>query len=281
MAPKPLWRNAVSTLLLGTRGSDLARAQAHIVSGLLARAHPDLEIELRILSSEGDERSDRDLTDPGTPGKGLFTKWLDEALLRNEIRLAVHSLKDLPVDLICGLALGAIPERANPSEVLVSKHPGGLAGLPPRARVATSSVRRVRFLRHIRPDLVPVSIRGNIPTRLEKLCGMDGLDGLILAKAGLDRLGPQTVPEGLTVTVEPEILPAPGQGALGVVCRADDAEVLHLLTAIHHENTARCVHAERDLLRTLGGGCAAPLGALAEIRNGQLALRSMGFEDLP
>jgi hydroxymethylbilane synthase len=263
--------------LLGTRGSDLALTQATIVRNLLQARIPDLVVETKIIKTIGDERLDIDLANPGSLDKGLFTKQLEDALLAGEIDAAVHSLKDLPVELPPGLVLGAVTERADASDVLVSKHPGGLAGLPSGANLATSSARREKLLRYLRPDLQTSAIRGNVPTRLRKLADSTALDGLVLAKAGLDRLGGGVVPKGLHVTVEPELLPAPGQGALGLECRAGDDWILQCLAAIHHAPTARCVHAERRLLQALGGGCAVPLGAHATLVNDQVVLRSIYF----
>ena len=270
----------MNRIILGTRGSDLAMAQSRLVASALQDAHPGLDVETRVIKTTGDLRLDVDLARPGSLEKGLFTKELEEALLRSEIDLAVHSLKDLPVKLPAGLALGAITERADPSDVLVSRHDGGISGLPGKALVATSSPRRTSQLKHLRPDVRIVGIRGNVPTRLRKLADDATLDGLLLAKAGLDRLG-DIIPSGLTVTIEKELLPAPGQGALGIECREADGPILKILAAIHHQDTARCVNAERALLLALGGGCSLPLGALAEIRNGQVCLRSVFFGDLP
>lgn len=267
-------------IVLGTRGSDLALAQSRLVASALENAHAGLEVELRIVRTTGDVRLDVDLARPGALEKGLFTKELEEALLSKEIDFAVHSLKDLPVCIPQGLALGAITERADPSDALVSKHEGGIAGLPSGAVVATSSPRRTRQLLHLRPDLRVESIRGNVPTRIRKLEERPALDALLLAKAGLDRLG-DIVPSGLTVTIEKDLLPAPGQGALGIECRENDAPVLEILAAIHHEQTALCVNAERALLLALGGGCSLPLGTLAELRNGEICLRSVLFSDAP
>ena len=264
----------MNKILLGTRGSDLALAQARIVAEKLRAAHPSLEVETRIIKTTGDRRLDVSLAAPGSLEKGLFTKELEEALLAREIDFAVHSLKDLPTEQPSGLALGAILERADPSDVLVTKNPGGLTGLTPNACVATSSPRRKAQLLQLRPDLRVAEIRGNVPTRLRKLAEDPALDGLLLAKAGLDRLGPGVVPAGLHVTVLPEILPAPGQGAIAVECRAGDTDTLGFLQALHHEDTARCVQEERRLLQELGGGCSLPFGALAVIENGELRVRT-------
>jgi hydroxymethylbilane synthase len=264
----------MNKIFLGTRGSDLALAQARIVSEKLRAAHPGLEVETRIVKTTGDRRLDVSLSAPGSLEKGLFIKELEEALLAREIDCAVHSLKDLPTEQPSGLTIGAILERADPSDVLVTKFAGGLAALPAAACVATSSPRRKAQLLKLRPDLCVVDIRGNVPTRLRKLAEDPGLAGLLLAKAGLDRLGSGVVPDGLHVNVIGEILPAPGQGAIAVECRDGDTETLRALQALHHEDTARCVREERRLLQELGGGCSLPFGALAVIENGELSVRT-------
>lgn len=264
----------MNTLILGTRGSDLALAQTRIVMEKLRAAHPRLAVEMRIIRTTGDRRLDVSLASPGPLEKGLFTKELEEALLGREIDAAVHSLKDLPTEQPAGLAIGAILERADPSDVLVSKREGGLAALPQGACVATSSPRRRAQLLRLRPDVKVVEIRGNVPTRLRKLSEAPAMDGLLLAKAGLDRLGTGVVPEGLFVAVVPEILPAPGQGAIAVECRDNDTETLGALQVLHHEDTARCVTEERRLLQGLGGGCSLPFAALAVVENGELRVRS-------
>jgi len=264
----------VSRIILGTRGSDLALTQTRMVEALLKAAHPDLTVEILIIKTTGDKRLDISLAQPGMLDKGLFTKELEEALSRGEIHAAVHSLKDLPTELPEGFSVGAILERADPADLLITKQPGGLAALKSGAVVATSSPRRQVQLLHLRSDLQVVEIRGNVPTRLRKLAENPELDGLILAKAGLDRLGHHIIPEGLEISVLTEMLPAPGQGAIGIECRTDDIETQRWLAAIHHEDTARCVNAERDLLRSLGGGCSLPFGALATIMNGELILKT-------
>lgn len=268
----------MSRIILGTRGSDLALAQTRIVTEKLHAAHPSLEVETSIIKTTGDQRLDVSLHSPGPLEKGLFTKELEEALLAGKIDAAVHSLKDLPTTQPDGLAIGAILERADPRDVLVSKRDGGLAALPAGARVATSSPRRKAQLLHLRPDLRVVEIRGNVPTRLQKLARDPEMDGLLLARAGLDRLGPGVVPAGLHTTTIDEILPAPGQGAIAVECRAEDPETRRILLSIHHEETARCVTAERNLLRSLGGGCSLPLGVLARIENGEIRLQTFWLD---
>jgi len=268
----------MTTLTLGTRGSDLARAQARLVAAQLQAAHPVLTVKTEVIKTTGDQRLDVSLSAPGSLEKGLFTKELEEALLAGTIDAAVHSLKDLPTELPAGLSLGAILERADPADVLVSRTPRGLDALAQGATVATSSPRRKAQLLQLRPDLVVVEIRGNVPTRLRKLAENPSLDGLLLAKAGLDRLGADIIPEGLHACVVEAILPAPGQGAIALECREGNSAVIDLLQAIHHEETARCVEAERDLLRELGGGCSLPLGVLGTWENGAVRLQTFWLE---
>jgi hydroxymethylbilane synthase len=266
-------------IILGTRGSELALVQTRETASRLRKAHPGLEIEERIIKTTGDKRLDVSLSAPGPLEKGLFTKELEEALLRGEIHAAVHSLKDLPTELPPKLAVGAILEREDDSDCLASKHDGGWQGLPQGGIVATSSLRRKNQLLLLRPDLQTAEIRGNMGTRLRKLLESDTLDGLILAKAAINRLGSDLIPEGVCVTVIEEMLPAPGQGAIGIECLEADAETLRILAAIHHEDTARCVNAERDFLKNLGGGCSLPLGARATIQDGKVHLRAALFQN--
>jgi hydroxymethylbilane synthase len=262
----------VDRIILGSRGSDLALAQSRIVAKKLRAAHGKLSIEVKVIKTTGDKRFDLSLSD--SPERGLFTRELEEALLAGKVHAAVHSLKDLPTDQPDGIVIGAILERADSSDVLVSKRPGGLAGLPIGAAVATSSPRRQVQILLLRQDLRVVEIRGNIPTRLRKLTADQSMEGLVLAKAGLDRLGQRFVPAGLHVDIVEEILPAPGQGAIAVECRRDDAVVTRLLAGIHHEATALCVTAERDFLRAQGGGCHNAIAARAILVDGKLILRT-------
>ena len=265
-------------MILGTRGSDLALVQTRDVASRLGRAHPGLTLGEKIIKTTGDKRLDVSLSAPGTLEKGLFTKELEEALLNRSVHAAVHSLKDLPTEQPPGLVLGAILERADVSDALASKHEGGWQGLPPGATVATSSLRRKNQLLLLRPDLKIVEIRGNVPTRLRKVLESPALDALVVASAALARLGATVVPDGLLVTVIEEMLPSPGQGAVAVECREEDAATRDLLAAIHHEPTALCVRAERELLHSLGGGCHLPLGTRAVIEDGTLRLLAGLFE---
>ena len=269
----------MNTWILGTRGSDLALVQARETAARLRAVHPDLAVDERIIKTTGDQRLDVSLSAPGSLDKGLFTKELEEALLRNEIDGAVHSLKDLPTEQPPGLVVGAILERADPSDCLASKHAGGWQGLPGGATVATSSPRRKNQILVLRPDLYVVEIRGNVPTRLRKVLEASDLDALIVARAAIQRLGENVVPPELHLTCIKEMLAAPGQGAIAIECREDDSDTLAILASIHHEPTARCVAAERDLLRSLGGGCHMPLGVRTEIRDGAVKIEAAIFDE--
>jgi hydroxymethylbilane synthase len=237
---------------IGTRGSQLAQWQAAWVRDRLANRRVSAEIV--IIETRGDAEVDRPLHE--LEGKGFFTKEIEDALLAGRIDVAVHSLKDLPTQLPHGLALAAVPERHDAREALV----GGtrLADLPPGARVGTSSLRRITQVRYLRPDLQVVPLRGNVPTRLRKVENGDGCDAALLALAGLERLslGERATP------VDPfEVMPAPGQGALGLEIRAGDRATLDALRPLADAASAQAVAAERALLAALGGGCQAPVAA--------------------
>jgi hydroxymethylbilane synthase len=272
-------------LILGTRGSDLALAQSKMVREALEAAHPGLRIEQKIITTTGDARTAMPLNEPTAEGAGLFTKQLEEALLSGEIDLAVHSLKDLPIETPAGLVLAAILPRAPVDDLIISRHSGGLAGLPAGSVIGTSSPRRALLLQHRRPDLKMVPIRGNVPTRLAKVAGSGDYDATLLAAAGLRRLGHDlsagaiTV-EGLSLSVEALdwMLPAPGQGAIAVETRAGDRAV-ELLGVLHDASTARCVEAERLVLKHLGGGCHLALGALATESAGCFSLKAAFVPD--
>ncbi len=270
-------------LVLGTRGSDLALAQTRHVAARLRDAHPGLTVEERIIRTTGDARLDIDLSAPGSLDKGLFTKELELALLRGEIDAAVHSLKDLPTVQPAGLTIGAVLPRENPADMLIARSPGGIAALAPGARVATSSLRRKRFLLWQRPDLDVVVLRGNVPTRIRKLAEDPALSAIVLAAAGLHRLERAGVPLGLApFSVQPLdfMLPAPGQGAVAVQCRERPDAACETLSALHDAPTALCVDTERAVLAGLGGGCHLPLGALATVTPaGALHLRAAWFAD--
>jgi hydroxymethylbilane synthase len=219
---------------------------------------PHIAFEIRAVKTKGDKLTAVPLPEIG--GKGLFTQELENLLFRREIDFAVHSLKDVPGELPAGLTLRTVGRREDPRDALISRSGRPLAELPPGARLGTSSLRRAAQLRHLRPDLRIESLRGNLATRIHKL-ESEGLDGIILAAAGLLRLGLETkVTEYLPVSV---CLPAAGQGALGAECRADDAETVSLLATVAHKPTELAATAERTLLDRLGGGCRRPIAALA------------------
>jgi hydroxymethylbilane synthase len=246
-------------LTFATRPSALARWQTARVIQLLQASHPGLECSQYVITTTGDRVLDRPLPEIG--GKGFFTAELEEALLSRKVQAAVHSLKDLPVEDSPGLALAAVPERESARDVLVSAQAWTLSDLPEGARVGTSSLRRAAQLLARRPDLIILPLRGNIDTRVRKV--LDGeYEAIVLAEAGLTRLGLRAhVREVFPLEV---MLPAPGQGALAVQCRADDAESIALLAAIHDPITMAEVRAERAFLAGLGGGCSLPVGAFAE-----------------
>ena len=237
---------------LGTRGSQLARWQAEWVRDRLAAQ--GVAAKIVVIKTRGDAEVDRPLHE--LEGKGFFTKEIEEALLDGRIDVAVHSLKDLPTTLPAGLALGAIPARHDPREALVNGR--SLSDLPAGARVGTSSLRRIAQVRFLRPDLEVVPLRGNVPTRVRKVETHDGLDAALLAIAGLERLGLG----GKGSVIDPlDVMPAPGQGALGIEIRADDAATRTALQPLHDPVSAVAVSAERALLAALGGGCQAPVAA--------------------
>ena len=243
---------------LGTRGSELALWQSRHVREALRRAHEGLDVELEVISTQGDRVLDRALHQ--MPGKGLFTREIEEALLGNRVDLAVHSLKDLPTQLPVGLTLAAILKREDPADAFIGRQGGGLEDIPRNGSVMTGSLRRAAQLKHARPDVRIVPIRGNVPTRLKKFRESQA-DGLILARAGLVRLG---LEDAITRRLLPEeFQPACGQGAMAVEIREGDTNVRELLAVLDHEPTRLCVTAERAYLSGMGGGCQAPLGAYA------------------
>jgi hydroxymethylbilane synthase len=258
------------TAIYATRRSMLALAQCRAFVARLCAATPSLETrELQVVTS-GDRLQDRPATEGGT-GKGLFVKEIEEALLDRRADFAVHSMKDVPAELAPGLTLACIPAREDPRDVLVAPRHGTLSALPQGARVGTSSLRRAVALRAHRPDLRIVPLRGNVDTRLRKVDAGE-CDAIVLARAGLVRLG---LEERATAELAVEVsLPAPGQGALGIECRADDAEMRSILSSLHDPEAARCVMAERGVLLGVGGDCRTPLGAHARRSGEGLHLRA-------
>ncbi len=246
-------------LVLCTRKSALALAQSRAFASKLKAAHPALEIEELQVTTSGDKFAQEKLQDIG--GKGLFVKELEEALYDKRADFAVHSIKDVPAELAPGLELACIPEREDPRDVLVSRGDKPLAELPKGARVGTSSMRRALALREARPDLAIEALRGNVDTRLRKV-DEGALDAIVLALAGLKRLGrADRASEILEVAVS---LPAVGQGALGIECRADDERVKTALAALVHPETSICVAAERAFMAAVGGSCRLPVAAHAK-----------------
>ncbi len=253
--------------LIGSRGSPLALWQAEHVKALLAALGHSAEI--RVITTTGDRVEGR-LESVG--GKGAFLKEIEEALLAEEIDLAVHSLKDVPVSLPRGLVLCAVLERADPRDALVSAHGARFAELPAGSRIGTTSLRRRAQLLAARPELAIADLRGNVDTRLRKL-REGSFDAIVLASAGITRLGRASE---ITERLDPSlILPAPGQGAIALECRDADARVATSVQALHHAESAWAVEAERAFLEGLGGGCNVPLGAFAEAQGTQLWLRAV------
>jgi hydroxymethylbilane synthase len=261
---------ALERLRIGTRGSRLALWQADRVLGLLRGRYPDLEVERVVIETVGDRVLDKALSKIGD--KGLFTAELEEALRARRIDVAVHSLKDLPTELPDDLALGAVLEREDPRDALVSRHGEPFAQLPDGARVGTSSLRRRAQVRAARPGLAVRDLRGNVPTRLEKV-ERGEVDAAILALAGLRRLGLEA---RVTEVLEPErMLPAPGQGALAIERRAGDDAVAARLAPFDDPAARLATAAERALLARLEGGCQVPVGALASPTAGGLRLEGL------
>ena len=259
-------------IIFATRPSALARWQTNWVINELKNIHPDLECEEKIITTQGDKILDKPLPEIG--GKGLFTQELESELLSGKVHCAVHSLKDLPVENPIGLTIGCIPVRAEVRDALISRDGYTLATLPPNASIGTSSLRRAAQVLSLRPDLRTQALRGNVDTRIRK--AMDGqYDAIILAGAGLTRLGlAHHVTEWLSLDV---MLPAPGQGALAVQCRADDQTTLNLLAKLEDESTRKAVTAERTFLQGLGGGCSVPVAAYAVISKQSSVLSLTGL----
>ena len=258
------------TLLIGTRGSRLARVQAETVREMLSSLHPDRAWLLREIRSEGDVRRQASLASIG--GRGVFVKALEDKLLTDEIDLAVHSLKDMPTRLATGLRIGAVLPREDARDTLVSRDGPTLDDLPKGAVIGTGSARRRAQLLARRSDLVIQDVRGNVDTRLRKLKS-GAYDAMILAAAALIRLRrTSAVSQYLPLTL---MLPAVGQGALAVEVRENDEEVTGLIQPLNHSPTERAVSAERAFLSALGGGCAVPVAAHAAVSDGRLNLQGM------
>lgn len=281
-------------IVLGTRGSELALTQARMVRAALQEKIPGLDVEIQVVQTIGDKRPDLKLSEfssgPEPVDKGIFTRELEIALKNGDVDIAVHSLKDVPTELEDGFAIAAVLPRAATEDVLLSKAPGGISGLPQNAKVATSSVRRARQLRWLRPDLEMVEIRGNVATRIKKLAESDSLDGTLLARAGLERLGLLSEDKSrlaqwpelhVAVLGASEFLPAASQGAVGIEIRTSvRAQVHDALAVINDVPTMIQVTAEREFLHLLQAGCQTPVGLLSQVADdGSLKLTALVFDD--
>lgn len=257
-------------VIIGTRGSQLALWQANWVKKALETKHPSISVELEIIKTKGDKILDVPLAKVG--GKGLFVKEIEESLLNARIDIAVHSMKDMPADIPDGLCIGAIPKRETPNDVLISKNNLLLSELAQGSCIGTSSLRRASQLRHARPDLNILPLRGNLDTRIKKL-ETENLDGIILAAAGIKRLGLENqITEYLDTGI---MLPAVGQGALCIEIRENDPEIFHLLSHLNHQKTNYVVQGERAFLHRLEGGCQVPIAAFGTIENNTFSLTGL------
>jgi hydroxymethylbilane synthase len=261
------------TIRIGSRGSQLALWQAGWVQTQINQNHPDSTTQLVIIKTTGDKITDVPLAKVG--GKGLFVKEIEEALLDGRIDIAVHSMKDMPSEIPPGLCIGAVPQRENPLDALVSDQYASIDALPQGARLGTSSLRRAAQLLHYRPDLNIAPLRGNLDTRLKKLADTD-LDAIVLASAGLKRLG---MADRITAYIEPEImLPAVGQGALCVEGRINDKEIDPIVSGLDHAGSHIAVLAERAFSQRLEGGCQVPIAAHATVDANRLQVSGMVAE---
>ena len=260
------------TVRIGTRGSKLALWQSEWVKAAILEQFPSLSVDLVVIKTKGDKILDVPLADLG--GKGLFVKEIEQALLENRVDLAVHSMKDMPSVLPDGLRIGCIPERENPADVLISRNALVFNDLPSGARIGTGSLRRGSQLRNARPDLTVVPLRGNIDTRLKKLeTGVDDLDAVVLAAAGVRRLGlKDRITERLDHSV---MLPAVGQGALCIETRRQDNESAVLLQALDHMPTRQAVHGERAFLERLEGSCQVPIAGYGQVDGDRIHLEGL------
>jgi hydroxymethylbilane synthase len=272
----------VGKIVLGTRGSELARAQTRLVEEAIRRAHPNVTIETKIIATRGDKAG---VVDPRAGRKGLFTAEIERALIAQEVDIAVHSAKDLPSEPSVDVEIAAVLPRAPMDDVLVSKHPGGLNSLPHGAIVATGSVRRRHQLLWKRTDLDVVDLRGNVPTRLRKLAENEW-DAIVLARPGLERLGMSPTRTEidfedaqffLEILAREIFLTAGGQGIIAIQVRADDRSTKAAVDVINDRETLLCLQAERNFLRRLQGDCNCPVGVLANIEDGKMKMCAQVF----
>ncbi|MCG8551143.1 MAG: hydroxymethylbilane synthase [Desulfobacterales bacterium] len=259
-----------TNICIGTRGSMLALWQANHVKETIEKSFPDIQVDINIIKTTGDRITDRPLAMVG--GKGLFVKEIESALLDGTIDLAVHSMKDMPGELPEGLVIGAIPERANPFDVLISGQGALFKNYPQGAVIGTSSLRRGSQLKHLRPDLEIKSIRGNLDTRLKKLKSGE-YTAIVLAAAGLERLGQGgEITEYLTET---DMVPAVGQGALCIETRESDPDMADILSVLDHDPTRICVTGERAFLKEIEGSCHIPVACFGKIRDSRVILAAV------
>jgi len=273
----------IAKITLGTRGSELARAQTLLVEKAIQNAHPNVTVETKIIRTRGDNG---EIVDPYAGRKGMFTAEIERALVAGEIDVAVHSAKDLPSQTTQGAQIAAVLARAPTDDVLISKHPGGLASVPTGATIATGSVRRQRQLHWKRADLKIVDLRGNVPTRLRKLAE-NSWEGIVLARAGVERLSFSRTQteirfEGtrffLEILPREIFVPAGGQGIIALQIRAEDESTKALLESVNDSETLLCLYAEREFLRRLHGDCNFPVGVHATINNGKMKVCAQVFE---
>ncbi len=273
-------------IVLGTRGSELARAQAALVENAMRGARPQLKIEIKVITTKGDQPARSQVRGLPRGRKGLFTAEIERTLLAGDVDVAVHSAKDLPSETHPGAEIAAVLLRAQTDDVLVSKQPGGLAGLQEGATIATGSVRRKHQLCWKRPDLTIVDLRGNVPTRLRKFAENDW-EAIVLARAGLDRLGLLPAQDEINfngrqffaeVLPSEIFLPAGGQGIIALQIRFDDQSAREIVDLVNDRETLLCLRAEREFLRLLHGDCNSPVGVLATVKNGRMRLRGQLFD---
>ena len=265
------------TIVLGSRGSDLALAQARLVEQALRAAWPELEVTTEIIRTSGDESVRRGaVTDRKAGRKGMFTREIEKQLLVRRIDLAVHSAKDLPSERMEDLEICAALPRGQTGDVLITKKDFSLTSFPQGATIATGSVRRQHQLRWKRPDLKVVDLHGNVPTRLRKLDENEDWSGIVLARVGLERLGLKAKMENLS---EEDFVPAGGQGVIALQIRRNDERLRRLARAISDESTLLCLRAEREFLRLLEGDCDSPVGVHAAMTNEKLRLQAQVFAE--
>jgi hydroxymethylbilane synthase len=260
----------ITSLTIATRGSKLALWQAKHVAGLIRKSHAHIDVALKVVKTSGDKILDVPLAKVG--GKGLFVKEIEEAILAGEADLAVHSMKDVPAELVSGLTLGVMPKRDDVADALLSMRYPDLWSLPQGAVIGTSSLRRQAQLLALRPDLTIHTLRGNLDTRLRKLEHGD-FDAIVVAAVGLKRLGLQA--PYASRLVPPDFFPALGQGALGIEYPKENTELHDLLAPLEHAQTRVTVTAERSFLHELEGGCQVPIGGIAEVRGNQVSLHGL------